>query len=236
MRSTPVLLIELLALPFELSCDASADQLHPLRFKGADGAPMSVERVSHGFLLAADGLLANALRDPVIVYGDPEGKFWTARWDLGEGMKINERDGSGGWRSADSFSFVDRDRKAWQGARAADEFVLKPLPALSPEVHADCIELIVPGDHHYRSCCAPNGMQIGVLESKDETTKYVTEFSYLDRNNAPPIAAWKGDHFLVRVAGGEPAETTSLELLGWDGMRQTAVWDAAAAQFKVSTP
>jgi hypothetical protein len=151
-------------------------------------------------------------------------------------MKIKEKDGSGGWRSSEFFSFVDPDGKAWQGARVGDEYVLKLLPALSPEIHTDCIEPVMPGDHHYRSCCAPNGMQIAILESEEETIKYVTEFSYLDWNNAPHIATWKGDRFLVRVAGGEPAETTSLEVLAWDGMKQTAVWDAAAAQFKVSAP
>jgi hypothetical protein len=78
---------------------------------------------------------------------------------------------------------------------------------------------------------ADRGFRVG-----RETIKYVSEFNYLDWNNAPHIAAWKGDHFLVRAAGGEPVETTSLELLGWDGMRQTAVWDAAAVQFKVSAP
>jgi hypothetical protein len=55
--------------------------LRPLHFKGVDGSPMAVERVSHGFLLAPDGLLTNAERGPMIVYADPEGKFWTARWD-----------------------------------------------------------------------------------------------------------------------------------------------------------
>jgi hypothetical protein len=172
----------------------------------------------------------------MIAYTGPEGKFWVARWDLGEGMKINEKDGSGGWRSADSFTFVDRAGKAWQGARVGDEFALKPLPNLSPETHATCVELVMPGDHHHRSCCAPNGMQIAIYESEDETIKYVSEFSYLDWNNAPRSATWKGDRFLVRAAGGEPVETASLEVLGWEGTKQTAVWDAAAGQFKVSTP
>jgi hypothetical protein len=79
-------------------------------------------------------------------------------------------------------------------------------------------------------------MQIAFAESEDETIKYVTEFSYVDWNNAPRIAAWKGDHFLVRSAGVKPAETVSLELLGWDGMRQIASWDAAGGLFKVSAP
>ena len=211
--------------------------LHPLRFKGADGAPMSVERVGNGFLLAPDGVLfSNGLRVPLINYVGPEGKFWAARWDLGGGMKIAEQHGSGGWRASDSFNFVDRDGNAWQGARIGDGFVLKQLPALSPEIHADCVEFVLPGHHHYRSCCAPDGMQISLAESEDETIKHVSEFSYLDWNNAPRIAAWKGDHFLVRSAGVKPAETVSLELLDWDGMRQTAAWDAAGGQFKVSTP
>jgi hypothetical protein len=79
-------------------------------------------------------------------------------------------------------------------------------------------------------------MQIAVLESEDEAIKYVAEFSYLDWNNTPRTAAWKEGRFLVRAAGGEPAETASLELLRWDGIRQTAVWDAAAGQFKVTAP
>jgi hypothetical protein len=41
-------------------------ELRSLRFKGADGSPMSVERVGSGFLLAPDGLLSNALRVPGI--------------------------------------------------------------------------------------------------------------------------------------------------------------------------
>jgi hypothetical protein len=210
--------------------------LHPLHFKGADGAPMSVERVSHGFLLAPDGLLSNAERGPLIAYIGPEGKPWIARWDLGEGMKINERDGSGGWRASDSFSFVDKEGKPWQGKLVGEEFVLKPLPTLSPEIHTDCVEFAMLGDHHYRSCSAHNGKQIGIFESEDATIKYVSEFSYLDWNNAPRVATWKGDRFLVRDAGGEPAETSSLEMLGWDGTKQSAVWDPAAGQFKVSTP
>jgi hypothetical protein len=236
MLSRPTLLIAVLAFAVGAAAHAQTFSLHPLHFEGADGSPMSVERVSHGFLLAPDGLLANADRGPMIVYADPKGKFWTARWDLGEGMKINELHGSGEWRSSDSFTFVDRGGKSWQGARVGDEFVLKPLPALSPEVHTDCVELVVPGDHHYRSCCAPNGMQISILESEDETIKYVGEFSYLDWNKAPRSAAWKGDHFLVRAAGGKPTETTALELLDWEGTRQTASWDAATAQFKVAAP
>jgi hypothetical protein len=151
-------------------------------------------------------------------------------------MKIAEKNGSGGWRASDSFRFVDRDGNAWQGARIGDGFVLKQLPALIPEIHADCVELVEPGHHHYRSCCAPNGMQIAVNESEDEAIKYATEFSYLDWNNAPRIAAWKGDNFLVRSAGVKPAETVSLELLDWDGNRQIASWDAAGGQFKVFTP
>ena len=79
-------------------------------------------------------------------------------------------------------------------------------------------------------------MQIQFNESDDETIKYVSEFSYLDWNNAPRIAAWKGDQFLVRSAGVKPAETVSLELLDWDGMRQIASWDAARGLFKVFTP
>jgi hypothetical protein len=237
MRLTPAPFIVLLTLSALVgAAHAQKFDLRPLHLKGADGSPMSVARVSHGFLLAPDDLLFNAERGAGIVYTGPEGKLWTARWDLGESMKIIEKDGSGGWRSSDFFSFVDRNGKAWQGARIGEEFVLKQLPALSPEIHADCVEFVLPGDHHYRSCCAPNGMQISVFEPEDETIKYVTEFSYLDWNNAPRIAAWKGDHFLVRIAGGEPTEATSLELLGWDGMRQTAVWDEAAGQFKVSRP
>jgi hypothetical protein len=210
--------------------------VYPLRFKGADGSPMSVDRVGNGFLLAPDGVLFNAGKWPAINYVGPEGKFWTARWDLGEGMKIIESNGSGGWRASDSFRFVDRDGNAWQGARIGDGFVLKQLPALTPEVHADCVELVVPGHHHYHSCCAPNGMQIAFAESEDETIKYVTEFSYLDWNNTPRIAAWKGNNFLVRSAGVKPSETVSLEVLGWDGMRQIASWDAAEGLFKVFTP
>jgi hypothetical protein len=192
---------------------------------------MSVERVGNGFLLAPDGLLSNVWRGPIITYIGPEGKFWTARWDLGEGMKIAEKNGSGGWRASDSFRFVDRDGNAWQGARIGDGFVLKQLPALSPEIHAG-VEFVVPGHHHYRSCCAANGTQIAVNESEDETIKYVSEFSYMDWNNAPRIAAWKGDNFLVRSAGVKPAE----EVMGWDGTRQIASWDAAEGQFKVFTP
>ena len=79
-------------------------------------------------------------------------------------------------------------------------------------------------------------MQIQFTESEDETIKYATEFSYLDWNNAPRIAAWKGDNFLVRSAGVKPAETVSLEVMGWDGTRQIASWDAAEGQFKVFTP
>jgi class 3 adenylate cyclase len=210
--------------------------LHPLHFKAADGSPMSVDRVGNGFLLAPDGILSNAAKWVLIHYVGPEGKFWTARWDLGGGMKIIESNGSGGWRASDSFRFVDRDGNAWQGVRIGDGFVLKQLPALTPEVHADCVELVLPGHHHYRSCCAPDGMQISVNESEDETIKYVSEFSYLDWSNAPRIAAWKGERFLVRSAGVKPAETTSLELLDWDGMRQIANWDAVAARFKVSAP
>jgi hypothetical protein len=230
--------------------EASADQteppstrgytggsLHPLHFKGADGSSMSVERVGNGFLLAPDGLLSNAWKGPMIInYVGPEGTSWTARWDLGGGMKIIEKNGSAGWRATDSFRFVDRDGNAWQGARVGDGFVLKQLPALSPEIHADCVEFVEPGHHHYHSCCAPNGMQIQFSESEDETIKYATEFSYLDWNNAPRIAAWKGDQFLVRSAGVKPAETVSLELLDWDGMRQIASWDAARGLFKVFTP
>ena len=211
--------------------------VHPLHFRGADGSPMSVERVGNGFLLAPDGLLSNAWKGPMILeYVGPEGKFWTARWDLGGGLKIIETHGSGGWRASDSFRFVDRDGNAWQGARVGDGYVLKQLPALSPEIHADCVEFVMPGHHHYHSCCAPNGMQIQFNESEDETIKYATEFSYLDWNNAPRIAAWKGDQFLVRSAGVKPAETVSLELLDWDGKRQTATWDDVGGQFKVSTP
>ena len=235
MLSAPALLIVVLAL-FALPCEAGADDFHALRFMGADGSAKEVVRVGNGFLLTPDGLLSKAELTSTIGYTGPEGKFWMARWDLGESLKVIEKDGSGGWRDSDSFTFVDRDDKAWQGARVGDEFVLKPLPALTPEIHTDCVELVGPENHHYRSCCAPNWMQIAVFEAEEETIRYVKEFSYLDWNNAPHIGAWKGDHFLVRVAGGEPAETTSLELLGWDGMRQTAVWDAAAAQFKVSTP
>jgi hypothetical protein len=229
--------------------EASADQtgsfsthatwgysIYPLHFKGADGSSMSVERVGNGFLLAPDGVLSNASKWPLINYIDPEGKFWTARWDIGGGMKISQMNGSGGWRASDSFSFVDRDGNAWQGARIGDGFVLKQLPALSPEVHADCVELVLPGHRHYHSCCAPNGMLIQFTESEDETIKYATEFSYLDWNNAPRIAAWKGDNFLVRSAGVKPSETVSLEVLGWDGMRQIASWDAAEGLFKVFTP
>jgi class 3 adenylate cyclase len=210
--------------------------LRPLQFKGADGSPMSVDRAGNGFLLAPDGVLSNAVKWRAINYVGPEGKFWVARWDLGGGMKIIESNGSGGWRASDSFRFVDRDGNAWQGARIGDGFVLKQLPALSPEVHADCVELVTPGHHHYRSCWAPNGMQISLAESEDETIKYATEFSYLDWNNAPRIAAWKGDSFLVRSAGLKPAETVSLELLDWNGMRQIASWDAAEGQFKIFTP
>jgi hypothetical protein len=232
MRTRLVVLLGLFALPVQ----AQTFDLRPLHFKGADGSPMSIERVSHGFLLAPDDLLSSAERGPMIAYTGPEGKFWVARWDLGEGMKINEKDGSGGWRASDSLQFVDRDGKAWQGARTGDEFVLKQLPALSPEIHTGCAVFVMPGDHHYRSCCAPNGMQIALFESEDETIKYVSEFSYLDWSNAPHIAAWKSDHFLVRIAGGEPAETTSLEVLDWNGKRQSATWDAVTGQFKVSTP
>jgi class 3 adenylate cyclase len=210
--------------------------VHPLHFKGADGSPMSVERAGNGFLLAPDDVLSNAAKWPAIQYIGPEGKFWTARWDLGGGMKIIEGNGSSGWRASDSFNFVDRDGNAWQGARIGDGFVLKQLPALSPEVHADCVDLALPGHHHYRSCCAPNGMQIGTFESEDETIKYVSEFSYMDWNNAPRVAAWKGDHFLVRSVDVKPTETDSLELLDWDGIRQIATWDAARGQFKVFTP
>jgi hypothetical protein len=153
---------------------------------------MSVERVGNGFLLAPDGVLSNASKWPLINYVDPEGKFWIARWDLGGGMKIIEKGGSGGWRASDSFRFVDRDGNSWQGARIGDGFVLKQLPALSPEVHADCVELAQPGHHHYRSCCAPNGMQITVNEAEDETIKYATEFSYLDWNNAPTYRGMEG--------------------------------------------
>jgi hypothetical protein len=196
---------------------------------------MAVERVGNGFLLAQDDLLSNVWKGPMIEYADPEGKFLVARWDLGGSIKINEMDGSGEWRSSDFFNFVDRDGKAWQARRIGDEFALKPLPALSPEIHAACVELATPGDHHHRSCCAPNRMQIAVNESDEDTRRYVGEFSYLDWNNAPHVAAWN-DHFLVRLAGGKPAETASLELLRWDGLRQTAAWDAAAGQFRVSTP
>jgi class 3 adenylate cyclase len=214
---------------------ASGGGISPLHFKGADGAPMSVERVGNGFLLAPDGLLSNAWKGPIIEYVGPEGKYWVARWDLG-GMKIIEKNGSGGWRASDSFRFVDRDGNAWQGARIGDGFVLKQLPYLSPEIHADCVELVMPGHQHYRSCCAPNGMQIATSESEEETIKYAIEFSYLDWNNAPRIAAWKGDNFLIRSAGVKPAETVSLELLDWDGVRQIASWDAAGGVFKVFTP
>ena len=79
-------------------------------------------------------------------------------------------------------------------------------------------------------------MQIQFTESDDETIKYVSEFSYLDWNNAPRMAAWKGDNFLVRSAGVKPSETVSLEVLGWDGMKQIASWDAAEGLFKVFTP
>jgi hypothetical protein len=122
---------------------------------------------------------------------------------------------SGERSSRDFFSFVDRDGKAWQATRIGDEFALKPLPALSPEIHADCVELATPGDRHHRSCCAPNGMQIAVNEAGEDTIRYAGEFSYLDWKNAPHIAAWRGDHFLVRFASGKPAETPSLEVLGW---------------------
>jgi hypothetical protein len=50
------------------------------------------------------------------------------------------------------------------------------------------------------------------------------------------MATWKGDHFLIRATGTEPAETISLQFLDWDGKRQTASWDGAAKQFVVSSP
>jgi hypothetical protein len=70
VRSTPALFTVLLALP-ALVGEARADEVRPLHFKGADGAPMSVERLSHGFLLAADGLFSKAEKGPMIVYTGP---------------------------------------------------------------------------------------------------------------------------------------------------------------------
>jgi hypothetical protein len=62
VRSTPDFLVVLFAV-FALPGEAGAEQLHPLRFKGADGTPMAVERVGNGFLLAQDDVLSNAEKD-----------------------------------------------------------------------------------------------------------------------------------------------------------------------------
>jgi hypothetical protein len=150
-------------------------------------------------------------------------------------MKIMERGSTKGWQSSDSFRFVDWDGKVWQAARVGDEFVLKPQFTIASEVHAACVEVIA-GDHsHYLSCCAPNGLQRHVGRP-DKVVSYVTEFGFLSWNGSPRMATWKGDHFLIRATGTEPAEAISLQFLDWDGKRQTASWDGAAKQFVVSSP
>jgi len=220
MPSKPLFVAVLLAFAaISTRVDAEGNHYDYLNFKGADGAPMGVERVGNGFLLAQAGLFSTVHERPFIDYIGADGKNWVARWDLGAGMKVIER-GNNNWQQSDSFSFVDWGGKAWQAARVGNEFVLKPLPALAPEVHAACVELVTGGNDHYRSCCAPNGLQKHVFQS-DKVVSYVTEFGYLDWNNAPRMVTWKGDHFLVRSAGAE-VETSSLQLLDWERAWQPA--------------
>jgi len=236
MQSKALFVVVLLALAgISARVGAGGNHQDYINFKGANGSPMSVERVGNGFLLAQAGLFFTVHEVPFIDYIGADGKEWVARWDLGDGMKIMERGSTKGWQSSDSFRFVDWDGKVWQAARVGDEFVLKPQFTIASEVHAACVEVIA-GDHsHYLSCCAPNGLQRQV-GPPDKVVSYVTEFGFLSWNSSPRMATWKGDHFLIRATGTEPAEAVSLQFLDWDGKRQTASWDGAAKQFVVSSP
>ena len=236
MSAKPSLIAALLSfLVIAPAIGGDGEHQDHILFKDANGVPMGVERQGAGFLLAYAGNFYTVTESSSFDFTDEHNTNWLADWSNGR-LELSINGSIAAPRPADSFRFVDWEGKVWQATADGGEFIIKPLPALAPVSHVQCIKVLGWCGGPHWSCWAPNGKIRAVLPD-DEIVHFVDEFSYLDWDNHPRTAAWFGNRFMVGAEGGGPrVPGDSLRFLDWDGKKRIAAWDAAANQFVISVP
>ena len=226
-------LLTLLAVSPAVAADINhQDYLH---FKDANGVPMGVERQGTGFLIAYAGLFYTVFESSCLAFIGEDKNYWLADWSHGR-LELSTNESAVEPRPADSFRFVNWDGEVWQAAAENGQFIIRPLPALAPASHVQCIKILCwKGRLPYLSCWAPNG-KIRSVSPDDEIVRFAQEFSYLGWDSKPRTAAWMGNRFMVRLDGGSPALEDSLQVLDWDGKKRIAAWDVLSSQFVISAP
>jgi hypothetical protein len=206
-----------------------------LNFKDANGVPMGVKRQGTGFLIAYAGLFYTVTESSSLAFIGEDQSYWLADWSHGR-LELSTNASAVEPRPADSFRFVDWDGRVWQAAGENGEFIIRPLPALTPANHVQCIKLLCWwGRLPYLSCWAPNG-KIRSVSPDDEIVSFVQDFSYLGWDNKPRTAAWMGNRFMIRLDGGPPTLEDALHFLDWDGKKRIATWDVTTSEFAISAP
>jgi hypothetical protein len=206
-----------------------------LLFRDANGVPMGIKRQGNGFLIAYAGQFYTVKESSSLAFIGEDQKYRVADWSHGH-LELSTNESAIEAQPAESFRFVDWDGKVWEAAAKNGEFIIRPLPDLTPVGHVQCIKARSWCDAMpHLSCWAPSG-KIRSISPDDLVVRFAPEFSYLGWDNKPRTATWRRDQFMVRLDGGPQAITDSLQFLDWNGMKRNASWDAVANQFVISGP